>query len=219
MSKHILVLGATGVTGQIFVQEALKAGHQLSLYVRSPAKLPAAISQHANVTVIEGDLEDTSSLQKASQCGATIFVSFAGPSRATQGTPLTDAYKALFPLLIQDGHITRVLVLSTPSFPAPEDKSTFKWNALIYVVKLISAYGYAEMHGVGQVTSTQPVDKLKWTVFRVPSLTNGAAAPVKATFTGAGDDTLFLSRASMAAWVLQEIEEDKWIGRAPLLCN
>lgn len=34
-----------------------------------------------------------------------------------------------------------------------------------------------------------------------------------------GNDGLTLSRKSNAVWVLQELEERKWVGRAPALSN
>ena len=54
---------------------------------------------------------------------------------------------------------------------------------------------------------------------RVPFLTNGAAKPTVATIIGSGEDGLLLSRKSLAAWLLKELEEGKWIGKAPVLSS
>jgi len=54
---------------------------------------------------------------------------------------------------------------------------------------------------------------------RVPILTNGAAKPVVATIAGSGEDGLLLSRKSFAVWLLKELEEGKWIGKAPVLSS
>ena len=54
---------------------------------------------------------------------------------------------------------------------------------------------------------------------RVPILTNGAAKPTVATILGSGEDGLLLSRKSLAAWLLKELEEGKWIGKAPVLSS
>lgn len=64
------------------------------------------------------------------------------------------------------------------------------------------------------------LEEVKWTLFRVPFLTNGEAARVKACFTGEGDDGMFLSRKSIAEWVLREMGEGSdWVGKAPVLSN
>ena len=80
LTHHILLLGGTGLCGQIFIQAALKAGHKLTLYCRTPSKLSSEIASHPNVTVIEGKLDDVEGLKKAAVCGADVFVSLAGPT-------------------------------------------------------------------------------------------------------------------------------------------
>lgn len=75
-----------GPSGLEFCNAALAEGHQLTLYVRSPDKLPASVASSGKVTVIEGALEDKMSLERAIASGATIFVSFAGPVSSSQGT-------------------------------------------------------------------------------------------------------------------------------------
>lgn len=54
---------------------------------------------------------------------------------------------------------------------------------------------------------------------RVPFLTNGAAKPTVATIVGSGEDGLLLSRKSLAVWLLKELSEGKWIGKAPAVSS
>lgn len=77
---HILLLGGTGICGLIFAQAALDAGHKLTLYVRTPSKIPKELSSNANLAVIQGDLSDADGLKRAAACGADVFVSLAGPT-------------------------------------------------------------------------------------------------------------------------------------------
>ncbi|KAJ5894533.1 hypothetical protein N7495_006224 [Penicillium taxi] len=216
---HILVIGATGPSGLEFCKAALAQGQKLTLYVRSPAKLPAEISRDANVSVVEGTLEDTSSFQRAAASGPTVFVSFAGPVSNSKGTPVTDAMKHIFPTLVANNY-KRALVLGTCSFPAPEDKGALKWKLSIILVKIIGGSAYDEFKGLGSFVTSQDVSQLKWTLFRVPFLTNSPTAPVTASYTGTGSDGMFLSRASLAAWVLDQIPEGSdWVGKAPVLSS
>ncbi|KPM43046.1 hypothetical protein AK830_g3520 [Neonectria ditissima] len=217
--KHILVLGATGQTGLDFCSAALKEGHHLTLYVRNPTKIPTDISGNTAVTVVQGTLEDKSGLQKAVSTGATIFVSFAGPGVGSKGTPVTDAMKLIFPLLVAN-NFERAMVLGTCSFPAPQDKGTLKWKSLVVFVKIVGGSAFNEFNGLGSFVTSQDVSSLKWTLFRVPFLGNGPEAPVTATFTGSGIDGMFLSRKSIAAWVFKEMGSgSEWIGKAPVLSN
>lgn len=76
----------SGLSSLEFCKAALAQGHKLTLYVRSPAKLPAEISNHVDVSVVQGTLEDMSSFQLAAASGPTVFVSFAGPVMNSKGT-------------------------------------------------------------------------------------------------------------------------------------
>lgn len=112
------------------------------------------------------------------------------------------------------------MVLGTCSYTAPQDKGGLKWKLCVALVKLIGGSAYEEFNGLGEFIASQDVNQLRWTMFRVPFLTNGAEGPVNATYTGSGDDGLILSRKSMARWVLQEIRDDSsWVGKAPTISN
>lgn len=137
----------------------------------------------------------------------------------TEKQPVTDCMKLIFPLLIAN-NFKRALVLGTCSFVAPEDKSALKWKASVVLVKIIGGSAYDEFKGMGEFVTSQDPKQLKWTLFRVPFLGNGPAAPVMATYTGSGRDGMFISRKSIVSWVLQEIgPASEWIGKAPVLCN
>ena len=77
---HILLLGGTGLCGQVFTRAALEAGHRLTLYARSPSKLAPDLASHANITIIEGQLDNVDGLTQAASCGADVFISLAGPT-------------------------------------------------------------------------------------------------------------------------------------------
>lgn len=112
------------------------------------------------------------------------------------------------------------MILGTPAFQSEEDRGGLKWKASIVLVKIIGGSAYDEFKGLGTYVTSQDVTQLKWTVFRVPFLTNGLDMPVVATYTGSGSDGISLSRKSLATWVLKEMGEDsEWVGKAPVLSN
>lgn len=56
----ILVVGATGATGRLLVQELLARGHTVTAIVRSAEKLPEAVRNHPNLSTTEAAVLDLS---------------------------------------------------------------------------------------------------------------------------------------------------------------
>ncbi|KAE8312105.1 hypothetical protein BDV41DRAFT_307527 [Aspergillus transmontanensis] len=219
MFEHILVFGATGPSGTEFCSAALEQGHQLSLFVRNPQKLPLELSGNPNVTVIHGTFEDVTKMEQAVGCGARIFVPFAGPIYGSKGTPVTEAIKLIFPMLVANNY-KRAMVLGTCSYPSPRDIGGIKWKLSVALIKIIGGSVYEEFRGLGEFVASQDATQLQWTLFRAPFLTNGAEAPVTATHTGHDDDSFFLSRKSMASWVLKEMDTNSvQVGKTPVISN
>jgi hypothetical protein len=114
----------------------------------------------------------------------------------------------------------RIFALSTMSFsPDPSETFPLKWSLYQIFPKLVVPQGNAEMVGIGQAVAA--AEDLDWTVFRVPHLTDEAAdLPVFAGLLGPDfKGSMNLSRASIAVWILKEMEERKWVKKSPVLGN
>lgn len=70
---NIVILGATGKTGQLLVREALKKGYQITAYVRNPE----TIRSMRDIKIVQGSVEDQAAMQ---QCfvGADAVISCLG---------------------------------------------------------------------------------------------------------------------------------------------
>ncbi len=69
----ILVVGASGATGRLLVQQLLSRGHQVRVVVRSPDKLRDTIKNDDNLSVIVAsvlDLSDSEMMQHVRGCDA-----------------------------------------------------------------------------------------------------------------------------------------------------
>jgi hypothetical protein len=142
----------------------------------------------------------------------------------------------------------RILVLSTPTaFCYSSERKAMPWKWWFYtcIPILFAPQGNAEMKGIAEAVvkagggssaegaRNQDQDQnqqdiqgpghalLDWTVFRVPHLTDGdphakvIAGNLDQAFAGGTD----LSRGRLVRWVLKEVQERKWVRRAPLLAN
>lgn len=68
-----LVVGASGATGRLLVEQLLKRGQNVRAMVRSPGNLPEFLQNHDNLSVIHAsvlDLSDAEMAQHVKGCGA-----------------------------------------------------------------------------------------------------------------------------------------------------
>jgi hypothetical protein len=117
------------------------------------------------------------------------------------------------------------MILSTPSYSAPEDKRSLKWYLAIHVyIKITGGDTYKEITSMAKETVALG-DQINWTLFRVPLLKgdalDGNPGDVHAVFIGdkKGRDSLNLDRGRLASWILTELYEEKWNGLCPALAN
>ena len=71
----ILVVGATGKTGRLVVEELLAKNHVVRVVVRSSQRLPAEVLENPNTTVIETsvlDLTDQDMAKQVKDCDAVV---------------------------------------------------------------------------------------------------------------------------------------------------
>jgi hypothetical protein len=69
----ILVVGATGATGRLLVEQLVNRGRHVKAIVRSPDKLPKVLKNHNHLSVIHAnvlDLTDTEMNQQVNGCAA-----------------------------------------------------------------------------------------------------------------------------------------------------
>jgi len=175
--------------------------------------------------IVEGSLTNKDALSEAMD-GVDTVVSLLGAYASlsafilrTTPTPIGDAFPGILSAMRAKG-AKRILALSTASFsPDPAEKFSIKWSINRLIPKVVVPQGNAEMVAIAKAVSA--ADDLDWTVFRVPILTEKAAdLPVAAGLLGPSyKGTSYLSRASMAVWILEEIEKREWVKKAPMLGN
>ncbi len=71
----LLLIGATGRTGQEVLKQCLEAGHEVKVYARQPEK----IEPHNNLDIIKGELNDIESLSIALKNIDAVIMSLGNP--------------------------------------------------------------------------------------------------------------------------------------------
>lgn len=201
----LLVLGATGATGRLVVDQALAAGHTVRALVRSPQKLEPA---RPGLDVVAGQATDTGDVTQA-MVGVDAVISALG---ANGGTVITDATRAVISGATTAG-VARFVYLS--SFAVLRDR-------LSGPAKAMSSLAMSAM--VKDKTAAEDAlraSNLDWTVVHAVRLTNGPATQgakeLPPTATLRMGDTV--SRADVAAWLLAAVADTSTSRRSVVIAG
>jgi uncharacterized protein YbjT (DUF2867 family) len=187
-SMNLVILGATGGTGRLVVEQALAAGHTVTALVRSPEKLTISDSR---LRVITGRATDPRDVARA-LAGADAVINTLGGS----GSVIADSTQAIVDAARQTG-LKRVVALS--SFLVERER-------LNAPMRLVSTFAVGAM--VKDKTFGEELlrsSDLEWTIVYAALLTNGpATGSVSALPEGAKWGMSHrISRADVAAWLVQ----------------
>jgi putative NADH-flavin reductase len=228
---RVVILGGTGPSGILLIQEALAANHTVIVYARNPAKLPSHLQaraqqqQPADLTIVKGGLEDAQQLDSAFTDGGDgggvvdAVLSALGPTFGNpSGTPIARGYAAVLAAMRRAG-VRRLIVLGTASIKDAKDGRSVIYAAMVAAVSFGAGSAYRDIVAVGEVV--RACDDIDWTIVRVPVLKNDENRVVKAGYVG--DDgagaAYTLSRLGFAVFVVQELEKGEWIKKAPLITS
>lgn len=208
---RIAVFGGTGPTGLLLIDQALAEGHEVVAYARTPAKLPV----HERLTAVQGQLDDAPGIAGAVR-GSDAVLSVLGPgTKAADIPPLVTGYRNIVAAMREHG-VERLVALGTPSITGLSDGNELKIRLMVNGVRKFQPAAYGAIVHIGQIVRDSG---LKWTIVRVPLLTNG---PKTATINirEVGDKGgLLLSRSNAAAFFLQQAADSTHVGRTPFITN
>lgn len=216
---HVLILGATGAAGLLLIQEALIALHTVVVYARAPEEIPEEIKYDPRVTVHKGQLDDREALSSAMK-GVDAVLSALGPSVSRgplypKGTPLARAYSLIIELM-KSHRVRRLLALGTPSITDPNDKFSLRMSIIVNGVATLARTAYQDVVAIGETIRGQGND-LDWTIARVPLLSGANDKKFVVGYVGDGKTGVWLTRAGFALFVVQELKNNEWVKKAPLI--
>ena len=203
----ILVLGATGATGQLIVRDATASGHYVVALVRAKARsdLPGA-------EVIEGDVRDEGTLARALD-GCDAVVSALGTGMGLREVDLlTVATRALVAAMTRAG-VRRLICISALGVGDSRYHGGFVFDRLFQPLLLGPAYKDKERQEAAIRASA-----LDWVVIRPAMLTNGSPrGRITATTDLAGVHGGKIARADVAQFVVEQLTTDAWLRRTPVI--
>lgn len=205
----IVVFGATGGAGSEIVAQALAAGHQVTAFVRNPAKLSL---QHPNLSLFQGDVMDAAAVEQAI-AGQEAVISALGPARPPVAGMMETAARNI--VAAMDKHGVRRLISTTGAgVRDPQDQPKLFDQVMMGLLRLLAKDVLADSAANAAVLRGSNLD---WTIVRFPRLTNGPqTGKYRAGYVGK-DSGSQLSRADGAEFVLRELAEGKFIRQMPVV--
>jgi len=185
---NLVVLGATGGTGRLVVEQALAAGHTVTALVRSPAKLTL---RNPNLHVIAGQATDPSAVLRALDGADALITTLGG-----NGSVISDSTQAIVDAAPKAG-VGRVVVLS--SFLVERDR-------FAPITRLLTGLAMGSMikdKRAGEKALRE--SNLGWTIVYASGLSDGPAGGPVVVLTEGSRWSLShrIPRADVAAWLVQ----------------
>lgn len=210
---RILVIGATGGTGQAIVREALAKGLGVTALVRSLAKarplLPGA-------ELVEGDSRDSAALARALD-GCEAVISALGSRRIRlvgRVTLLSEGTRALVTAMGQAG-VRRLVCITGLGAGDSAGHGGFVYDRLIKPVLLRTMYEDKDRQ-----EAVVRASGLDWVIVR-PTVLNDkpATGDARATVDLRGIHGGSIPRGDVAAFVIAQTGSDEWLGKTPLITS
>jgi len=196
----LLILGATGPTGQQLVAQALEAGHQVAALVRAESNLPSPVE------VIRGDGRDPAAIAGAAR-GRDAVLSALGTGKSLKGGIASRAAANLVAASVK-----RLIFMSSFGVGDSFDDATLP-QKLIFSTLLRSIYA-----DKAKADATIQSSSLDWTIVRPVMLTNGphtGAYRVGENLHPHGFPKI--SRADVADFMIRELTERTWIRKTVVI--
>jgi putative NADH-flavin reductase len=204
---RVLIIGATGGTGRQLVQQALELGHEVTAFVRKPAKLKI---QHPNLRVVKGNVRDYASVEAAMR-GQNAVVSALGHKRLFYPTKILSEGTRNILRAMKACNVPRFICESSLGVGSAVGRLGLIFT--FFVIPLILPFSFWDRVRQEKLIEESDTD---WVIVRPAVLTNGAARGSYRHGPNLGNFILTrrISRADVADFMLKQLTDDDYIGTA-----
>jgi len=204
---RIAVFGATGATGGHVVDQALEAGHEVTVLARNPASLDV---RHHRLEVVVGDVGQARRVEDVVR-GQDAVISALGTNQRGPVSVCSDGASGILPAM-EHHDVRRLVVVSAHGAGESHDRSLY-----VLAVWMLQRHKMRDKERMEELIRASDVD---WTIVRPPALTTG---PRTGTYR-VGTDlpiriTSNISRADLAEFLLREAVEEAYVRETPIIVS
>jgi uncharacterized protein YbjT (DUF2867 family) len=208
-ATKILVLGATGATGRLIVNQAVARGYDVTVLVRSADKA----SDIRGAKLIVGDARDEAALREALKGRDAVVSALGTPvSPFREVTLLSTATRALVSAMKAE-QVSRLVCITGMGAGDSAGHGGFIADNVIFPLLLKKVY--ADKNRQEAIVSDSGLD---WVLVRPSILNNKPGRGSVRTLTDlSGFHGGSIAREDVATFVLDQVRADTWLHRSPLI--
>jgi len=213
----ILIIGATGRTGRLIVEEALKQGYDLNVLVRDKNKMPF---NSKSIKVYQGTPGRRTDLAAAMQ-GCDLIISALSIARASDApwskviTPENFISESMKNVIDEAGqqNLKRLITISAWGVLETKKDVPFWFRWLINYTNLRPVYSDHESQ-----EKLLSASNLNWTAVRPVALNDSQKVKtLKVSFDNFPNPSLYISRQSVAKFMVDIVKSDKYDMKSPTI--
>jgi putative NADH-flavin reductase len=208
-SRKLLILGATGGTGQQLLTQSLEAGHDVTVLARSPDKITV---RHERLQIVRGSLTDDGAMLAQAMKGRDSVISAIGRGASLKSDGLIQRSVPAILSAMQAQGVRRLIFTSAYGVGI-----TIRDVPLIprIMVRLLLSDIYADK-SAGEAFIRR--SDLEWTIVQPALLTNG---PLARTYRAGERLDLHgipkISRADVANFILKQLDDHTYVRKIVLV--
>ncbi|NOS54665.1 MAG: SDR family oxidoreductase [Cyclobacteriaceae bacterium] len=206
--KSVLILGATGRTGRLVVEQALQQGFEVTALVRHPEKLGAWLN-HQNLEILKGDVLNYPDIFNAVQ-GNDAVVSALG--RDGRKTAILDKGTANIIRAIEHSRVKKFVCLSSLGAGSTKKLVGWKLKVMIWLAGLRNSF---EAKAEQEMLLYQ--SSIDFTLVMASSLTNSNGTKEKRHLSFLPNQAPCfwrtppkISRVQVASFLLDQLMQSAW---------
>jgi putative NADH-flavin reductase len=193
----IVVVGATGRTGQLVVQRALAEGHWVTAFTRRPELVPAG---HDRLAVVRGDVTDPGAVRDVI-AGKDAVISALGVSSRTTTTVFSEGITNVVRAM-EDKGVRRVMAVSHAGLDTTVRMTLARKFFETYIVERIMRNVYLDLARMEDELEASDTD---WTSVRPATLTSGPAGGEYRAAASGFHRPRRISRADLAGYLVSRL--------------
>ena len=151
---HLCVFGGTGPSGRCVIEEALSRNYTVTIFARTPSKLPTNITSSSLVTIVVGTLSNRNAISQAirgadavlSTLGQSLSVQTAVRGLTSRTNAITDGYKLIIDVMKQE-RVRRLIALGTVSNETKDDGFSLIIWGMVMAVKIFLHNAWRDVVG------------------------------------------------------------------------